>query len=70
MAIPVNLNVNPAANGWIIFITPKFLENVGDRCYVASSPDELADVVRMLGQNLSPVSPYVPLEWPEDDDGS
>ena len=62
--IPVNLNINPAGNGWIIFITPKFIENSGDRTYVAQDVDELCRVVAHLAYNQSPVEPHVQLEWP------
>lgn len=64
--LPVNINVNPAVNGWIVFVTPKFIENSGDRAYVASNVKQLEDVVGCLSQNICPyeketlVWPYVP----------
>lgn len=61
--LPVNININPACNGWIIFVTPKFVENVGDRAFVASSIKELETVTGFLSQNINPRTKE-PMAWP------
>ena len=59
-----NVTVNPACNGWIIFVTPKFIEGVGDRAYVAETKEELERIVGCLSVNLDPEREYAYLEWP------
>lgn len=63
-----NVNVNPANNGWIIFVTPKFIEGVGDRVYVARNPEELGKIVALLAQNVCP-NTGSDLNWPEGGNG-
>ena len=63
MSVPVNITINPACNGFIIFITPKFIEGAGDRVFVATTLDVLAEIVEALADNRHPGTGEQ-LEWP------
>ena len=62
--IPLNITINPAANGYVIFVTPKFIMNAGDRCFVAKT-GYVGEIVSCLAQNIDPDTGEE-LEWPYD----
>lgn len=58
----LNITINEACNGWIIFVTPKFIENAGDMAFIADEIT-LGNVISDLAYNRHPQSGEQ-LEWP------
>ena len=50
----LNITINETCNGWIIFVTPKYLKYAGDRTFVCCGTEQLADVVSAVAENRYP----------------
>lgn len=61
----LNITINEADNGWIVFVTPKYLENAGDRCFVADTVKNLERTIGFLVENIDPLL-QEKMQWPAE----